>query len=242
MTLLRSSQDKLLKANFHKLIGYNPVFRACTRMELERTFQNVDCLDLVKGQVLFCKGDWPKNVFLIESGGVKIVRDIGNKKEVIIRFVGKRALVGIDELLGERVCTKSAICVAPTKVYLLPKEPFLKLIYSNITCFDGVIDQLTKDLVFTRTRIVSLSQKTTSQRLAESLLWLNDFFGIDDQKHLKTSINLIDLTSIVGTTLGNLYKLLTLFESMGLILYKNNKLLVIEPRKLTRIANAHLLV
>jgi len=240
MTLLNLSKDKTLRQNFFKLIGADPIFSACTKREMERILKGAMYLGLVEGQILFCKGEWPQNVYLIESGSVKIIWEVEASKEVVIRFVGKKTLVGMEGLFREQKYKKSAICVVPAKVYVIPNELIANLINSNITCYNGVIDQLTKDLIYTRTRIVSLAQKTASQRLAESLLLLYNFFGIDGQKQVKTKVKPVDLVSIAGTTLGNLYKLLVLFESMGLIKYKNNLLVLLDIRKLSRIAEAEL--
>lgn len=240
MTLLSLSKEKIIKSDFFKLIGADPIFSACTKREMERILKGVKCLSFVEGQALFCKGDWPQNVYLIESGGIKIIREVGASKEVIIRFVGKKTLVGMECLFREHKYNKSAVCVVPANVFVIPNESIRNLINLNITCYNGVIDQLTKDLIYTRTRIVSLSQKTASQRLAESLLLLYNFFGIDGQKQVKTQVKPVDLVSIAGSTLGNLYKLLVLFESMGLIKYKNNLLVLLDLRKLSRIAEAEL--
>ncbi len=237
MTLLSLIKENTNKASFVKLIGANPIFNTCSKRELVNTFKGGQYLDYDEGQVLFSKGDCPQYVFLIESGGFKVVKDAETNKEALVRFVGNETFVGIEDALKEQKYSKSASCVISAKVYLIPKEPFLNLIYSNITCFNGIIDQLTKDLVFIRQRIVSLAQKNTSQRLAEALLLLNGFFGMDALKQIKTNVSPGDLTIIIGTTRGNLYKQLTLFESMGLIIYKNNNLALLDVKKLTRIAD-----
>jgi len=225
---------------FLRTISNFVIFRSCSALDLTRRFKNSELIELVAGQSLYKRGDDPQGVFIIESGSLKVVRSLEPGKNIAIRLVNRRNLAGLEALLGKEKYQDTAFANDKVRAYLLDKEPFLNLIFSNKTCYDGVIELMNKDLVSARSRIISLSQKRAKQRLAESILWIGDFFGTDENKRIRYQLQPKELATISGTTLANLYKLLTFFESLGFIAYKHNKLQLLEPKKLLQFANVDL--
>lgn len=223
-----------------KAIANFVVFRACSDRELTRLLKNVQLVELLPGEPLYSQGKEPKGVFLIESGNLKVVRPVSAGKSIAIKLINKRNLAGVEAMLGKDKYQDTALAIDTVRAYLLDGKAFLNLLFSNKTCYDGVIELMNKDLVSARSRIISLSQKMAKQRLAESLLWLSEFFGIDDDKRIKYHLHPRELATIAGTTIANLYKLLVFFETLGFIHYKHNMLQILEPKKLLHFANADL--
>jgi len=216
------------------------IFRSCAARDLTRRFKESEPIELAAGQPLYKQGDDPQGVFIIESGTLKIVRALEPQKSMVVRLMNKRNLAGLEALLGKEKYQDTALAIEKVRAYRLEKEAFLNLIFSNKTCYDGVIELMNKDLVAARNRIISLSQKRAKQRVAESILWMGDFFGTDGYQQIKYDLHPKELATIAGTTLANLYKLLTFFESLGFIAYKHHKLQLLEPKKLLQFANVDL--
>jgi len=232
--------DRKVSSAFVKTITSFVIFRSCSVSDMERRFKDSQLVELQPGDTLYSHGETPGGVYLIESGSLKIVRMLSRENSITIRLANKRNLIGLESLFGNEKFQDTAIVIEKVRAYLLAKEAFMNLIFSNKTCYDGVVELMNKDLISARNRIMSLSQKRAKQRVAESIIWLSDFFGTDDDKEIRYNLKPGELATIAGTTLGNLNKLLTLFESMTFIDYKYNKLQVLEPKKLLQFANADL--
>ncbi|MBN4072238.1 Crp/Fnr family transcriptional regulator [Flavobacteriales bacterium AH-315-E23] len=232
--------DKKISPTLLKTISNFIIFRSCSTRDLTKRFKNSKLIELMPGDALYNFGDKPKGIFLIESGTLKITRTVTGEENIAIKLVNKRNLAGLESLFNKEKYQDSAIANDKVRAYLIDGKAFLNLLFSNKTCYDGVIELMNKDLISARSRIISLSQKRAKQRVAESILWIGDFFGTDDNKLIKYKLQPRELASISGTTLANLYKLLTFFESLGFINYKHNKLQLLEPKKMLHFANADL--
>ena len=232
--------DKKVSPAFIKTITNFVIFRSCSARDLAKRFRNAKYIELQTGETLYEQGRDPKGVFLIESGSLKVIRSFTVGKSIMIKLVNKRNLSGVEAFLNKEPYQDTAYANEITRVYLLNGMEFLNLIYSNKTCYDGVIEMMNKDLIAARSRIISLSQKRAKQRLAESILWIGDFFGVEDDRRIRYELKPRELAAISGTTLANLYKLLSFFESVGFINYKHNNLRLLEPKKLLHFANADL--
>ena len=230
--------DKKGSPAFLKTLSNFIIFRSCSNRDLERRFKNSEPIELMPGETLYSHGDKPRGVYLIEVGNIKVIRHISRERNITIRLINKRSLLGIESLMSQDDLQDTAIAVDKVRAYLLDKEAFTNLIYTNKTCYDGVIELMNKDLVSARNRIISLSQKRAKQRLAESILWVSEFFGTDEDKGIRYKLRPEELATLSGTTLANLYKLLALFESSAFISYKYNRLHILEPKKLLQFANA----
>ncbi|MBL4735180.1 MAG: Crp/Fnr family transcriptional regulator [Flavobacteriales bacterium] len=234
------ASDKKVSPAFIKAITNFSIFRSCAVRDIERRFNRAELIELFPGDVLYTGSTTPNGVYLIESGNLKIVRTIAEDKWITIKLINRRSLIGLDSLFVAGKFQETTLAIDKVRCYLLNKEAFLDLIFSNKTCYDAVIEMMNKELVAARSRIISLSQKRAKQRLAESILWLSDFFGTDDNKRIKYKIRPGELATIAGTTLGNLYKLLALFESLMFINYRYNSLQILEPKKMFQFASADL--
>lgn len=232
--------DKKASPAFIKTISNFVIFRSCSYREIERRFKNVELVELTPGEALYSRGDKSSGVFLIESGNLKMIRQIQKGNSIVIRLINKRNIVGVESLFSEEPFPDTAIAIDKVRAYLLNEKDFTNLIFSNKTCYDGVIELMNKDLISARSRIISLSQKRAKQRLAESILWVGDFFGMDEDKGIRYKLRPGELATLSGTTLANLYKLLALFESLAFINYKYNRLHILEPKKLLHFANVDL--
>ncbi|HIA05791.1 MAG TPA: Crp/Fnr family transcriptional regulator [Flavobacteriales bacterium] len=238
--LSKATVDKKASPALMKVITNFVVFHSCSARDLGKHFRDSEQVELEVGEILYKQGDKPQGVFLIESGSLKVVRSLSDGQRIVIKLVNKRSLSGLEALLSEEKYQDTAYANDKVRAYLLNGSAFLSLIFTNKQSYDGVIELMNKDLISARSRIISLSQKRAKQRLAESILWIGDFFGTDEDKRIKYLLRPKELATISGTTLSNLYKLLAFFESLGFISYKHNNLQLMEPKKLLQFANADL--
>jgi CRP-like cAMP-binding protein len=234
------SADKKISPALLKTIANFVVFRSCSVGELVSRFRDAELVELQAGEVLYEQGNQPRGIFLIESGSLKVVRSLADAQHIVIKLVNKRSLSGLEALLGKGDYQDTAYANDRVTAYLLNGPAFLDILFTNKQCYDGVMELMNKDLVAARSRIISLSQKRAKQRLAESIIWVADFFGTDDNKRVRYLLRPKELATMSGTTLANLYKLLSFFESLGFIRYKYNTLQLLEPKKLLHFANVDL--
>jgi CRP/FNR family transcriptional regulator len=97
---------------------------------------------------------------------------------------------------------------------------------------------LAKDLDVAEITISSLAQKQVRERVAETLLMLKEFYGMEeDGKTIKSSMSRYDIASIAGTARETATRLLSEFKQDRVIDFDTKKILILNPQKLINIAN-----
>ena len=120
---------------------------------------------------------------------------------------------------------------------LIPMPVIIKLIQENADLAMFFIRQLSKDLGISDERTVNLTQKHIRGRLAESLLFLKDTYGVEeDQCTLSIYLSREDLANLSNMTTSNAIRTLSQFATERLITIDGRKIKIIEEEKLKKIS------
>lgn len=113
----------------------------------------------------------------------------------------------------------------------------ISLIQENAELAMFFIRQLSIDLGISDERTVSLTQKHIRGRLAESLLFLKDTYGVEeDQCTLSIYLSREDLANLSDITTSNAIRTLSNFAAEKLIIIDGRKIKLIEEDKLKKIS------
>jgi CRP-like cAMP-binding protein len=99
------------------------------------------------------------------------------------------------------------------------------------------IRQLSKDLGVSDERTVNLTQKHIRGRLAESLLFLKDAYGLEeDESTLSIYLSREDLANLSNMTTSNAIRTLSNFAAEKIIAIDGRKIKLIDIDKLRKIS------
>ena len=93
------------------------------------------------------------------------------------------------------------------------------------------------DLKETSDHLVSVSQKTVKERLAETLIYLQETFGKNDDGSLRIQLSREEMAGMIGTATESCIRLLSDFNKLGLIELNGKKIILKDIGKLKRIAD-----
>ena len=133
-----------------------------------------------KNEVIHCEGETPTHLMCLLSGKVKVYKDgVGGRSQIIrmikpVEYFGYRAYFsGADYITAAAAFEPSVIC-------LIPMTTITQLIMQNNALAMFFIKQLSFDLGVADERTVSLTQKHIRGRLAESLIFLKESYGVEE--------------------------------------------------------------
>lgn len=93
-------------------------------------------------------------------------------------------------------------------------------------------------LKLAESKIADLAQKTVKERVAETILMLKQFYGMEkDEKTINVSLSREDLANLVGTATETLIRSLSEFKKKKIIDLKGKKIIILNNRLLESIAN-----
>lgn len=194
-----------------------------------------------KGQTIFHEGMLPTGLYCLNAGKIKISKIGIDGKEQIVRFVTKGGLLGIRALLGGRKYSASATTLEESVVCYINKKVFFKMSINYPEISQCMMILLSTLLEEAENKMTSLAQKPVRERLAESLLILNNVIktkgGSCNIMNEDATISLTreDLANIVGTATETVIRLLSEFKDENLIEVSGRKITLIDIEGLRKI-------
>lgn len=190
-----------------------------------------------KNENIYCEGETPTYLMCLLSGKVKIYKDGVGGRSQIIRVIKSHEYFAYRAYFAEENYVTAAAAFEPCTICLIPMPTIVKLIQENPELSMFFIRQLSKDLGISDERTVSLTQKHIRGRLAESLLFLKDTYGVEeDQCTLSIYLSREDLANLSNMTTSNAIRILSNFAAEKLIIIDGRKIKLIEEEKLKRIS------
>jgi len=207
------------------------MFSNLSEPEIEELESRQSSVVYEKNKVVFTEGSYPKGVFYINRGKVKIYA-VGNEgKAQIIHIAKAGEVIGFRAMFSEDSYKVSASTLEEAEIGFIDRADFMKLMDDNKGLRNTIIRELAKELGDKALFITNLAQKSVRERLAYSLLILEEVY-------ISEPINLSreDLANFVGTATETLIRLLKEFREEGLIHIQTRKLTILDRNKLNKLA------
>lgn len=84
--------------------------------------------------------------------------------------------------------------------------------------------------------MVNMAQKTVRQRLVETLIYLEDTFGKNEDGSLHIQLSREELAGMIGTATESCIRLLSELNKSSYILLTGKKITIVDKNKLKRFA------
>lgn len=199
--------------------------------EVAELDQHKSCSYYKKHQPLFIEGSFPRGVFCLNQGKVKVFTRGDEGKEQIIHIAKEGEIIGFRAMFSGEPYKVSASTLEECNICFIGKEDFLNMIDTNQNLRNGIMKELSKELGDRAVFITNMAQKSVRERLAFALLILADIYK-DEQINLTRE----DMANFVGTATETLIRLLKDFKDEGLIEIHTRKLEILNREKLMHVA------
>lgn len=178
----------------------------------------------------------PVDVMCLMQGKVKVLKDgIGGRKQIVrvitpIEFFSYRAAFAHEDY------KTSAISFESCTIALIPVELVRKFMAENFEICRYFIQRLAKELGISDDRTVNLTQKHIRGRLAETLLFLKNRYGIKEDGSTNIFLCREDLANLSNMTTSNAIRTLSAFANEGLIAVDGRKIKILKEKTLKEIS------
>ncbi|MGM8363245.1 Crp/Fnr family transcriptional regulator [Flavobacterium sp. ARAG 55.4] len=189
-----------------------------------------------KGEVIFEEGENVNGIFCIKDGVCKLTKLSPNGKDHIVKLVTKGELLGQRSMISDEPVNLSAVALEDMQVCFVPKSEIMGFFDKNNQFSMNVMRTICGDLKEADSQMVNMAQKTVKERLAETLLYLQDTFGKNEDDTLKIQLSRDEIASIIGTATESCIRLLSEFNKLGLIELKGKKITLKNIPQLKKMA------
>jgi len=195
--------------------------------------------EYMKGEYLFNEKSFSKGVYILKKGKVKIFQTNGEGKQSIVYIYKKGDYFGYRPLLANQPHPVSAVAMDNAIVSFIPKELFLGVLDKSATLAQKLLENLSMEFSVWINKMTIFSQYSVKERVALSLLILNQVYqrSDDTSKPVYISISRDDFAGFVGTAKETLVRMLRIFKDEKIITTQGTKILIIKYRALLNMVN-----
>lgn len=211
--------------------------KALTKEELVRMANCKTSRIVRKGETIFTEGENINGVFCVKDGVCKMTKLSSNGRDQIVHLVKKGELLGQRSMISDEPANLSAIALEDMQVCFIPKSEMLAFFNENNRFSMNVMKTICGDLREADNFMVDMAQKTVKERLAHTLLYLEDEFGTNPDKTLKLQLSREEIASMIGTATESCIRLLSDFNKSGLIELNGKKIVIKDRSKLARMSD-----
>jgi CheY-like chemotaxis protein/CRP-like cAMP-binding protein len=182
-------------------------------------------------EAVFYESNYPKYLYFIKKGKVKLTKTNEYGKELIISVLNKGAFLGYTALIAEEKYSYGATSmVKDTELSLIPKDDFFQLLFANKDVSSRLIKMLANNVINKEGQLLDLAYSSVRKRVANAVVALYE--QQQGNHHAPISILRDDLARIVGTAKESVIRMLTEFKEDGYIAIEGGAITVLELWKL----------
>ena len=213
------------------------IWKMLTSEQTEYLKNNYRVQKYKKNEIIYCEGDTPTHILCLAKGKVKIFKAGVGGRSQIVRIIKPYEMFAYRAMFAEENFVTGACAFEPSIIYAIPKVVIKNLITQNSLLAWYFIYALSVDLGIADGRAVSLTQKHIRGRLAESLLFLKENYGLEeDGATLSIYLSRVDLANLSNMTTSNAIRTLSNFVSEKMIAIDGRKIKIMDEEHLKRIS------
>ena len=213
------------------------IWRVLNENEHELLRENARFVSFKKNEIIYIENDTPEDLMCLLKGKVKIYKDGVGGRSQIIRMIRPVQYFGYRAYFANEPYVTSASAFEPSQVCLISMKIVEHFLRNNGNLAMFFIQLLSFDLGVTDERVVNLTQKHIRGRLAESLLFLKENYGLEnDGATIGIYLSREDLANLSNMTTSNAIRTLSIFENERIISLDGRKIKIIDVDKLHKIS------
>jgi CRP-like cAMP-binding protein len=221
------------------LIADLPPFAGIGREHLSHFLELAAPCRFDKGGYIFRQGEAAENFYVLLDGYIRVVKMTPNGEQVIARYIASGELFGIAEALGLDAYPANAVAAVDCVALSWPSSIWQETVERFPSFATNTYKTVGTRLQDAQDRIVEMATERVEQRVANAVMKLVQSNGkvTADGVLIDFPISRQDLSEMTGTTLHTVSRLMSGWESMGLVKSGRQKITVTAGDVLTQIAS-----
>jgi CRP-like cAMP-binding protein len=211
-------------------------FQTLSSEELEEVSHHKNEMRFKRGDFIFREGTLLNGVFCVKQGKCKLTKLSANGKDQIVKFTKHGDMLGYRSVLSDEPVNLSVVALEDMQVCFIPKSDIMNSIHSNKNFSKSMFKVVCHDLKDANAKLTNMAQKKVRDRLAETLLFLDETFGEDALGYLNIRLSREEIANVVGTATESVIRMLSEMNKEQLVLLFGKKIKLLNKKRLKRIA------
>ncbi len=213
------------------------IWRILNEEEHKLIRESARFINLSKNEIVYYENDMPLYFMCLLKGKIKIYKEGVGGRSQIVRVVRPVQYFGYRAYFAEEPYVTTAAAFESSVVCLIPMKIIEQILRNNGSLAMLLIRLLSIDLGVSDRRVVNLTQKHIRGRLAESLIFLKESYGLEeDGATIGVYLAREDLANLSNMTTSNAIRTLSIFEKERIISLDGRKIKIIDEDRLQKIS------
>lgn len=197
------------------------------------------CKTYKKGDLIFQEGHYPKGLFCVHAGKMKVAQLGDDGKEQIVHLIHTGNVMGHRAILGNDQYSCSSVAMENSQVCFIPKESFERMLQNNAKLALKIAHLLSDELKDLEKKVTHSVQHSVKSRLAESILELMKNYGfMSDGMTIDVKVTREDLANLVGTSRETATRYLYEFQNDGVLLLDKKQIKIVNIKLLKQFSHS----
>lgn len=215
----------------------NSIFNILTQEEQDALVIGHSCIFYKKGDYIYHERDKPTGLLYLTRGKVKIFKEGVGGRDQIVRLARPLGFIGYRALFADENYSASAVALEDSDICVIEKGALFRTLVNNSELSLRMMRNMAMELGISNSRTVTLTQKHIRGRLAESLIFLVDTYGFEeDGQTIKVYLSREDIANLSNMTTSNAIRTLSIFANENVISLEGRKIKVVDLQQLKRIS------
>jgi CRP-like cAMP-binding protein len=213
------------------------IFSVLTNDQKEYLKKNMLCHRYDKGETIFKEGTKPTHLVCLSDGKVILHKKGIGGRDHIVRLATPVGFIGYRAMFADEGHRASAVAIEKSITCHIGKTAMFELISQNSQLALNLVRSFATELGLSYSRTITLTQKHIRGRLAESLLFLMDTYGNEnDGATIKISMSREDIANLSNMTTSNAIRTLSAFANENIVELNGKKIKILDLSRLEKIS------
>lgn len=198
---------------------------------------NSICLQVKKGEMVYSEGSYPKGLYIIKSGIAKLYLISNEGKEHIIYLLSNNDMFGYRPLLCNDNSPVFVSAIDNCEIEMIDKDVFISCIHKYNELRTLFFYFFGNEFRVQSYRSSVYAMKSVIEKVAITLLILNQKFNTIDSQTELPSITRRDIANYTGITIETLSRQLKVLKNLKVITINGWRISIKNPKHLIQLAN-----
>ena len=216
------------------LVAHLPLFSGLAPAELDAILEGARPLRRPKNSAVFEQGEEAHSFFLLLDGHVRAAKATPAGQQIVVRYVTPGEIFGVAVAIGLKSYPATATAVDDSIVLAWPSSAWSGLVARHPALGANTMMTIGERLQDSHTRVIEMSTQQVEGRIARALLRLAQQAGrkVEAGIAIDFPISRQDIAEMTGTTLHTVSRILSGWESRGLVESGRQRVVITDPHRL----------
>ncbi len=214
------------------------IFASMSEEDLDAVLAMASTRQLPKDTTVFEQGATANEFFILLHGHLKVVQMTADGQQVVVRHVNPGEIYGIARAMRRPDYPATSIAMVDSLTLVWPAARWDDFIARSPVLAVNALQTVGQRLQDAHTRIRELSTEEVERRVAHALLRLVHQAGVkvEDGILIDFPVTRQDIAEMTGTTLHTVSRVMSAWETKGLVSSGRKKVTVLDPHRLFELA------